>query len=421
MGWDTRFGSVYRRTGLGRLNTYLFKKAAVAIGGLVVFACCVLLLERLLRIFEVVTTSTQPASDASNMIIALLPYYLGIAVPMALMLGTIITVDRFSRSSELTAALGAGVSLTHMTKPFLAIAAILAVGSIIIEGWLQPLGRYQYRAVENSVKQTAFTAALREGMFTTVGARTYFGGTAKPDAGIGPIFIYEDIYENGVRTGFRLTTADEGELIVREETGAPVLQLGEGQGYQVADNVRLSDDIGFGGMSIAGAATVVPFRVRGNDERELTSSELFENRRGDQRTEIDRNTNNAALHLRIARTVMLFILPFIAVPFGLNYGRNPSSAGIFVGVVFLVSLQKGLEFAQSLGATGTIPPWVGIWGIIAALAIFAAFIFRKSAFKMGQPPLTSFAQWITHARKQIQKNLKRVRDILRGNPETQRA
>jgi len=63
--------------------------------------------------------------------------------------------------------------------------------------------------------------------------------------------------------------------------------------------------------------------------------------------------------------VLLLLLPFIAVPFGLNYGRNPSAAGIFVGVVFLVSLQKALEFAQTLGADGKIPPWAGIWGIIA--------------------------------------------------------
>lgn len=406
---------------MGRLNTYLFKKASIAIGGLIVFACCVLLLERLLRIFEVVTTSTKPASDATNMIVSLLPYYLGIAVPMALMLGTIITVDRFSRSSELTAALGAGVSLTHMTKPFLAIAAILAVGSVIIEGWLQPLGRYQYRSVENTVKQTSFTAALREGTFTTVGNRTFFGGTANPEAGIGPIFIYESVEENDGQTGIRLTTANEGELIVREESGDPVLQLGEGRAYQITENSRLTGDLGFGGSSIAGASTVVPFRARGNDERELTSPELFENRRGDKRTEIDRNTNNATLHLRIARTIMLFILPFIAVPFGLNYGRNPSSAGIFVGVVFLVSLQKGLEFAQSLGAAGKIAPWLGIWGLMTILAIFAAIVFYKSAFKMGQPPLTSFAQWISHSRGEVMTFVKRIRATMNRTQENRRA
>ena len=100
---------------MGRLNRYLFKRAAISIGGLIIFACVVLLLERLLRIFEIVSNSANPAGDAGSMVINLLPHYLGMAVPMALLLGVTITVDRFSRSSELTAAMGAGVSLLHMT------------------------------------------------------------------------------------------------------------------------------------------------------------------------------------------------------------------------------------------------------------------------------------------------------------------
>ena len=396
---------------MGRLNAYLFRKACVAIGGLIVFACGVLMLERLLRIFEVLTTATDPASSATTMIVSLLPYYLGIAVPLALMLGTIITVDRFSRTSELTAALGAGISLAHMTRPFLAVAAILAVASVLIEGWLQPLGRYQYRAVENTVKQTSFTAALREGTFTTVGNRTFFAGTSAPEGGIGPIFIYEEILTPEGGSEIRVTTANKGELIVREETGSPVLQLAAGEAFRVTTSDRLSGDLAFGGSSIAGAATVVPFRVRGNDERELTSGELFENRRGDRRTEITRDVNNAALHLRLAKTAILFILPFIAVPFGLNYGRNPSSAGIFVGIVFIVSLQKAMDFAQSLGASGTIPPWLGIWGIVAGLAVMALVLFRKSAYKMGQPPLTSFQHWISHVQGQVRKRIARLRSL----------
>ena len=97
----------------------------------------------------------------------------------------------------------------------------------------------------------------------------------------------------------------------------------------------------------------------------------------------------------------LLILPFIAVPFGLNYGRNPSSAGIAIGVVFLISLQKTLEFGQSLGAAGKIPPWTGIWPTIAIVALFAFWLFRKSAFKMGQPPLTAVSHYITYTKEKV--------------------
>lgn len=386
---------------MGRLNQYLLKTSAINIGGLIVFAIAVLLLERLLRIFEIVSNSVNPASDATSMVVNLLPHYLGIAVPMALLLGVIITVDRFSRSSEITAAMGAGISLVHMTKPFFLIALIFAGLTVFIEGYMQPVGRYNYRQVVHMVKQQSFTAALREGTFTTVGNRVFFAGTEKPGNAIGPIFIYEKIYKDGVPAGLRLSSAEEGQLIVREETNEPVLRLAEGQTWQITESHQLDGDFSFEGSNIAGAASILNFRSRGEDERELTSVELFQNRKGDVFTNLDPAVNNAALHLRLARALLLLILPFIAVPFGLNYGRNPSSAGIFIGVVSLVSLQKALEFGQSLGANGVVAPWLGIWPIIGVVAMFAAYIFWKSAYRMGQPPLTAVSLYMAHVTETV--------------------
>ena len=378
---------------MGQLNRYILKNAAISIGGLVVFACCVLLLERLLRIFEIVTNSTNPGADASRMIVNLLPYYLGMAVPIALLLGTIITIDKLSKSSELTAALGAGVSLFHMTKPFILLAIFMSGLTMFVEGYFQPVGRYKYRQTFDTVKQQSFTAALREGTFTTVGPTTFFAGTDGKNGEIGPIFIYEVVDEDDGAKGYRISTAGIGKINVLE--GSPVLNLAKGQGFQIF-NGKLSGQVSADGTAISRPATFEEYRLRGEDEREMTSLELFANRHGTKKIEVDQNTNNAMLHLRLSKAALLLLLPFIAVPFGLNYGRNPSSAGIFVGVVFLVSLQKALEFAQSLGAAGKIPPWLGIWGIIAAVAIFAFVLFWKSAYKMGQPPLTSFSHWMGH-------------------------
>ena len=339
------------------------------------------------------------------MIVNLLPYYLGMAVPIALLLGTIMTIDKLSKSSELTAALGAGVSLFHMTKPFLLIAILLSGVTMFVEGYFQPVGRYKYRQTLHVVKQQSFTAALREGTFTQVGSRTFFAGTDGKDGAMGPIYIYEVVDEADSSQGYRIVTAGVG--VINIVSGAPILNLAEGDGFQVM-NQNLSGEYGFGGAAITGAASVTDYRIRGDDEREMTSMELFANRKGVKTQTIDTNTNNAALHLRLSKAALLLLLPFIAVPFGLNYGRNPSSAGIFVGVVFLVSLQKALEFAQSLGAAGKIPPWIGIWGIIFAVAVFAFVLFRRSAYKMGQPPLTSFSHWVGHVKDEMMTGLKRL-------------
>lgn len=387
---------------MGQLNRYLFRRASTAIGGLIVFALAVLLLERLLRIFEVVSSSTNPAGDATSMVINLLPHYLGIAIPMALMLGTIMTIDRFSRSSELTSALGAGVSLFHMTKPFILISIIMVGFTLFIEGYMQPLGRYGYREVVHSVKQQSFAAILREGKFTSVGDTTFYAGTSNTDGSIGPIFIFEKL-ENGEQ---RITTAGKGDLVVRQETGQPVLQLSNGNGFRITPERAISGRLGFETSSMAGTVNEQNFRIRGADERELTNRELFQNRDGSLFPELETSVNNSALHLRIARAYLLLLLAFIAVPFGINYGRSPSSAGIFVGVVALLTLQKSLEFGQSLGAKGVIPPWAGIWPLMAVVTVSTILIYRNSAFKMGQPPLASLSTLISDMVKDLKKGIK---------------
>ncbi|MCF6221526.1 MAG: LptF/LptG family permease [Robiginitomaculum sp.] len=382
---------------MGQLNQYIMRSALRTIGGLILFALAVLLLERLLRIFEVVSASTRPAGDATQMVINLLPHYLGIAIPMALMLGTIITIDRMSRSSELTSAFGSGISLFHMTKPFILISIVLMGFNLLLEGYMQPLGRYGYREVVHSVGQKSFAAVLREGKFTKVGNTTFYVGP-----GGGPIFIYEKLKNDGLR----ITTASKGALIVRDETEQPVLQLSNGDSFQITPEKLIKGQLGFEISSVAGSISGNTFRARGNDERELTSSELYKNRDGKAFTSISASTNNAALHLRMARVYLLFLIPFIAVPFGINYGRNPSSAGIVVGIVSLVTLQKALEFGQKMGARGDIAPWMGIWPLMGVVTLSAIFLFSNSAVRMGQPPLATLSIFTADVIKDIRKGVR---------------
>lgn len=397
---------------MGLLNRYLLKNASINIVGLIIFAVCVLLMERLLRIFEVVSVSPTPGNDASNMIVNLLPHYLGMAIPMALLLGIIITVDRVSRTSELTAALGAGVSLFQMTKPFILLAVIFSMLVLFVESIAMPKGRYQYRQTLHTVKQQSYAAILRQGTFATVGDRTVYAGTQREGSAIGPVFIYERLTDSDGEKSTRITTASEGQLVIREETREVVLQLANGKSHAINSEQQLDGDGSFTSSSITGAATIEPFRARGEDEREMTTGELLQNRNGSVNPEVDVNTNNAALHMRFGKSFLLLLLPFIAVPFGLNYGRNPSSAGIFIGIVFMVALQKQLELGQSLGANGTIPPWLGIWAINLQVAVIAFFLYRKSAFEMGQPPLTTFGYLIKDAMEWLRRDLSETKKTL---------
>jgi len=398
---------------MGLLNRYLFNRATIYVVGLIVFAVCVFMLERLLRIFQVVSTSPAPGQDATNMIVNLMPHYLGMAMPIALLLGIIMTVDRFSRTSELTAGLGAGISLFNMTKPFILLAAIMSIIALFVESIAMPKGRYEYRETLHMVKQQSYAAILRQGTSATVGNRTVFAGTERDGSAIGPVFIYEKLEQPDGTFGVRITTASEGNLVINEESREVVLQLANGTTHEVATDKSIDGDGQFDSTDVRASATVEPFRMRGDDEREMTSGELWQNYDGKVNAAVDRNTTAAALHMRLAKAFLLLILPFIAVPFGLNYGRNPSSAGVFIGIVFMVSLQKALEFGQSLGAKGAIPPWLGLWSIVLLVALFGFFLFRKSAYKMGQPPLTAFGYLIKDLMNWAKRDIKETSDVLK--------
>lgn len=331
------------------------------------------------------------------MVVNLLPHYLGIAIPVALMLGTIMTIDRFSRSSELTSAMGAGVSLFHMTKPFLLISTFMMIFTLFIEGYLQPVGRYGYREVVHSVQQKSSAAALSEGKFITVRDTTFYQKAGNSDEESGAIFILEKLKDDGMR----ITSAAHGDIVVRENSGNPVLQLANGRGFIVTPERTVTGQLEFEASSLVGQLDSYRFRRRGEDAREMTSIELFKNRNGKLHSGLAVSENNAALHLRMARAYLLLLLPFIAVPFGINYGRKPSSAGIFVGVVSLLTLQKALEFGQSLGAKGTIAPWIGIWPLMGIVTLSAIIIFRHSGFKMGQPPLSIISAFFEDVAKDV--------------------
>ena len=61
----------------------------------------ILLIERLIRIVEVVADTENGALVAVSIIVNLIPHYLQLAIPAALFLAMIISIDRLSRSGEL--------------------------------------------------------------------------------------------------------------------------------------------------------------------------------------------------------------------------------------------------------------------------------------------------------------------------------
>ena len=360
------------------LGRYLLRQASLVVGGLILLAICVLMLERLLRILEIVSVSSRPATDAIRMILNLLPYYFGMAIPMALMLGTIITVDKLSRSEEVTAMLASGVPLSRIARPFFALAAVTAGLVLVTEGYLQPYTRYGYRAAAHEAVQQTFSGAFREGKFVSVGDRTFWTqDEVGQTGGVAGVFIHEQQPDGSAR----IVTAPGGLLAVDRETRVPSLILAGGASLEVGPGGRPVSLADFGSLSFSGSDQVTPFRARGEDARELTLDELAA-----LATEPDAALSDeasSALHARLVHAVILFAFPLIAVPLGLSYGRSARSGGPVLGLVLVVFLQKAVDAAS--GGLGGWPVWI----VAAAFAGGSGWLFWRSAHTDAPPPMES--------------------------------
>lgn len=334
------------------------------------------MIERLVRIVEVVANSENGGVASFRMIIDLVPHYLQLAIPAALFLAMIISIDRLSRSGELVTMLSAGLSLRHLSRPFFLLAALTAIASIIVTGFLQPLGRYDYRQTVNSIETQSFKAAFQEGRFVEVNDFTVWTDY-RDFAGreLGETFIIQKRPDGSER----YISAPSGELL---ETGPDTfaLSLDRGRGATIA-TARLPGEtdpqrLEFESLVWPIEQRTATFRDRGTDERELMLFELID---ASTFPPVSQSAATASMHDQLSRAVLVLILPLLAFPLGLNLGRKPKTGGIVTGIVVLLIVQKALEYGNETASNGTIPGWAGSWPIVAATALLGAFMFSRTA------------------------------------------
>ena len=359
-----------------RIDRYLLRGSIGLFLGILGLAIAILLIERLIRLTEILSGADNPILNATRLISSLLPHYVELALPGALLITTILTINRFSRSGEITAMLASGTSLYRIARPFFLAGVLLAGSSLLTSGFLQPLTRYNYREVIFELRQDSIVAAFQEFKFVQFGDRTIWtDGIDTDQMTLGETFIYEK-RDDGTS---RFLIGESG-LLDHPQEGGWVVDLSNAM---IGD---LPQTIGVGKSNHASAGSIdweLPmdnetFRTRGKDERELTLSELLSRSYKTDIYQIDPNIASAEIHDRFVRAALLIVLSFTGVFLGLNLGRNLRVGGLATGIILLLVVQKLLEFGLLKAQQGIIPPWAGAWPLFTVLTLVSLFYFARA-------------------------------------------
>jgi lipopolysaccharide export system permease protein len=373
---------------LNRIDRYLFGLILVPLIGTLVVAAMLLVLDRMLRLFDFVINEGGPVNVVWRMLGNLLPEYLSLGIPIGVMLGTLLAFRRLAMSSELDALLAAGVSWWRLLRvPFL-FAGAFALVNFGIVGWLQPKTRYAYENLRFELRSGALGASIKVGEFADLGGGTTLRVEESRGGGadLRGLFVRGQARDAQGRIGQTVAaTAARGSFLATDDPEYILLRLREGTLVHSPAPGAAPRVLSFQQHDLPiRLPEMAAFRKRGEGNLEATLPELAGTMMN-SRDRAERRGAAATFHRRIVQCVVMFALPFLAVAMAVPPKRSTSALGVFLSIIALVTFHKFTEYGERMGTLGRVDPLLAQWVPYAAFVGLALWMYHVLGRPGGQP------------------------------------
>lgn len=391
---------------MGRtLHRYiLLQVVAPFAGGLALFTF-ILLIARIMRLVELVVNRGVPLSEILLLFSYILPAFLEVTVPMALLLGVILAVGRLSADSEIIAMRASGVSLYQIAAPILLLSLLVLAGSFQLSLHARAWGNAALKTGIFDLARTRATAGLKEQVFNDdfAGLVIYTEEIEPAGNRLSRIMISDQ------RSGADANTvvASHGELIADQEEQTLNLRLFDGTIFTDAPRRHTYDRTDFEVydvlLDIGEALGNLPNREKAANELPLlelrdriASLEAGQEPNLRERTELAR---------RYAVPFAAVIFAVLGIPLGLQPVRAVRSRGLAVSLGVILVYYLLLAGAEALAQNGRVPVIPALWTPNLVLGLAGVVLFYRAAREAPAPGASRFerlAEWIEEIRQRRQ-------------------
>ena len=350
--------------------------------GVFALAASLLLLEKMLRLFDFVAAEGGPVGVVFRMLLNLIPEYASLAIPLGLMLGILLAFRKLATSSELDVLRAVGMGYMRLLRMPYLITAALAALNLAIVGYLAPLSRYYYEQLEFELRSGALGASIKVGEFTTLKDKVALRIEESRDDGRQLIGIFARIANNkgevlsiSAREGRFLATKDSRDTIILRLVDGTIIHDSPGHNPRVLSfsEHELPIDL----------PRLEKFRKRGGKEREYIIPELLRIGWNQDVPENLRTQSKASLNYRLVEVVMMALLPLLAVALAIPPKRSTSALGVFLSVVMVVAYHKVNQYGEDVAALGKVDPVLVLWGPFFIFAAIILWMFYRVAYVPG--------------------------------------
>ena len=368
-------------------------------------AASLLLLEKMLNLFDFVAAEGGPVSVVWRMLANLMPEYLSLGIPIGLLLGILLAFRRLATSSELDIFRAVGMSYFRLLRvPFL-LAITLAAVNFAIVGFIQPSARYLYEELRFELRSGAFGAKVRVGEFNNVGKNLTVRIDESRNNGneLSGMFVFAK--SNSGQT--IAVTAEKGQFLRTDDPDTILLRLEKGTLVHNAPSYNSPRVLSFTSHDVPiPLPKIENFRTRGGKDREYLITELTRIGGDAQKPEPERNRAWSNFHFRLVEVGMMLLLPFLALALAIPPKRSTSALGVFLSIVMVVTYHKINEYAESVGGMGFVDPFFALWVPFLLFAALILWMYYVIAHVPGGQPIGALEVFAAKAGKWTKRALR---------------
>ena len=395
------------------IDRYILRLTVVPMLGVFALAASLLMLDKMLRLFDFVAVEGGPVAVVFMMLGALIPEYASLAIPLGLLLGVLLAFRKLATTSELDTMRAVGLSYNRLLRmPYLITIALLAV-NVALVFYIQPISRYYYEQMEYELRSGALGASIKVGEFTTLADRMALRIEASEDEGRRLVGIFArvsnakgQVLSISAREGAFLATRDNPDTIILRLTEGTIVQDTGSKTPRVLSFSRHDLPIDL--------PAIEKFRARGDKTREYILPELLSIGWSDKSAPKQRDASLASFNFRLVEIVMMMLMPLLAVALAIPPKRSTSALGVFVSIIMVVAYHKVNQYGEDVAALGRLDPILALWVPFVLFAALILWMYYRVAYVPGGQAIGALETAFAKLSKRLAKLFTRRRP--RGYP-----
>ncbi|MEP0390983.1 LptF/LptG family permease [Erythrobacter sp.] len=385
------------------IDRYIFRLVVVPMLGVFALAASLLMLDKMLRLFDFVAVEGGPIAIVFKMLGALIPEYASLAIPLGLLLGILFAFRKLATSSELDTMRAVGLSYWRLLRVPYAITLVLVAVNVALVFYIQPLSRYYYEQMEYELRSGALGASIKVGEFTTLADRMALRIEESEDKGQRLVGIFARVSDSddqvlsvSARQGSFMATHDDPDTIILRLTEGTIVQDTGSGSPRVLSFSRHDLPIDL--------PAIEQFRARGEGSREYILPELLSIGWADENaSKAERDATQASFNYRMVEIVMMMLLPLLAVALAIPPKRSTSALGVFVSIIMVVAYHKINQYGEDIATLGRIDPIIALWGPFMLFSALIFWMYYRTAHVPGGQALGALERLIGKIGEQVGK------------------